>query len=310
MPKVKIGCVTYTSYHRQLLLNNPYLDFTVKYDLKPFKGRLGYFFSGLKNILAGGKNMDVFFLWPSEFLNEEIKGITNRIKGRWNQIKLGEENVHQHVFYQQEFAKFYNLPKSCQRTQLYLSIEERLWGVWYIQQKLPPHQPIIFLAYDAGMHHKRMPQKLLLELCRCFLDMKLCVILLKGINTPDLAEAAAAKYRASFHVMKMKNLRNIAAVMSACDLVVTPDTFTSHMAGALDIPGIVLFGPSADRFKPYGNRIFLVDASSGCGYKERQWGCLECSHPQYAMTERRPGLCMDWFDNRDICRLVEQVLLA
>ena len=79
------------------------------------------------------------------------------------------------------------------------------------------------------------------------------------------------------------SLRDFAARIALCDLVVTGDTLALHMACALDKPIVALFGPTSPwEIELYGKGEHLYAADLDC---------LVC----YSNCDRSPS-CMDLID--------------
>lgn len=60
-------------------------------------------------------------------------------------------------------------------------------------------------------------------------------------------------------------LRELVEAIAQCEIVVGPDTGPGHIAAALNVPYVSLFGPTdPDRVAPYGQRDLVVTAQLGC----------------------------------------------
>jgi ADP-heptose:LPS heptosyltransferase len=105
------------------------------------------------------------------------------------------------------------------------------------------------------------------------------------------------------------SLDNVAGLLDKCDLVVGVDTGLLHMAGALRVPWVGLFGPTnPDVTGPYvqsgGTPVVAPFAKpSSCG------GCWK--HFKYEDDTCRTldnGSCMDFLEEADVLRACEQLL--
>jgi len=105
------------------------------------------------------------------------------------------------------------------------------------------------------------------------------------------------------------SLDNVAALLTKCDLVVGVDTGLLHMAGALDVPWVGLFGPTNPEVTgPYdgSNGISLVAPfrkEPGCG------GCWK--HFKYEDDRCRTlsvGSCMSYLQEGDVLRACARLL--
>lgn len=90
------------------------------------------------------------------------------------------------------------------------------------------------------------------------------------------------------------NLRYLAALLSVCDGVITPDTGTFHLAAAMNLPVLTYFGPfaPADRFSGAETALTVVNtaAASACPYAPcRAFECPFCD-----VDGQSPCLAPDW----------------
>jgi ADP-heptose:LPS heptosyltransferase len=130
----------------------------------------------------------------------------------------------------------------------------------------PDGQPVIGLHAGASDPSRRWPAEAYARLGDWLAGRRQARIVLTG---SDQERSLTASVR---HLMNapaidlagMTNLGELAAVISALDLLVTNDTGASHIAAATRTPSIVLFGPTRpDRWAPLDRRRHLViDATS------------------------------------------------
>jgi ADP-heptose:LPS heptosyltransferase len=99
-------------------------------------------------------------------------------------------------------------------------------------------------------------------------------------------------------------LRHAFAIVSECDVVLAPDSSFLHLAGALDIPCVALFGPIDGRLRTADYpRCETLDASD-------VHPCLPCWRDEFTkcrVTEGRRSQCMADIDPQ---RVVSRVLGA
>jgi lipopolysaccharide heptosyltransferase II len=88
-------------------------------------------------------------------------------------------------------------------------------------------------------------------------------------------------------------LDELTALIASCDVVVSPDSGPAHMAAALNVPLVVLFGPTDPlRWAPLGKRVRVLSLNLKCspcsnygGPKcpEGSHSCLRQIHPHQVM---------------------------
>ncbi|HKJ03433.1 MAG TPA: glycosyltransferase family 9 protein [Longimicrobiales bacterium] len=91
---------------------------------------------------------------------------------------------------------------------------------------------------------RRWPVERFAAVARTFLDRGVGVAILGGAGERALTAAVAAGARGAVDLGGETDLWGLAAILSLCDLVVTNDTGPMHLAGAVGVPTVTLWGPS------------------------------------------------------------------
>ena len=105
------------------------------------------------------------------------------------------------------------------------------------------------------------------------------ILLFAGPNERELQAQVANMMDVSPILVKTDNLRQLAALISACDVYIGNDTGPMHIAAAVDTPVVALFGSTNHhRSGPYGDKHIVVQSGINLG-------CNPC-HPG-----RHPGGC-------------------
>jgi ADP-heptose:LPS heptosyltransferase len=67
------------------------------------------------------------------------------------------------------------------------------------------------------------------------------------------------------HVFRGLNLGRLTALQAACDLYLGNDSGTSHLAAALGVPTVVVFGPTDPaQWRPRGKHVWIVSENLAC----------------------------------------------
>jgi len=102
-------------------------------------------------------------------------------------------------------------------------------------------------------------------------------------------------------------LRQSFALASGCDVLVTPDSVFFHLAGALDLPCVGLFGPTDGRVRGQDYpRARMLDA-------RRTLPCIPCWRNEVTpcgLTGLRPSACLGEIDPADVVRAVREAVAA
>jgi heptosyltransferase-2 len=104
-------------------------------------------------------------------------------------------------------------------------------------------------------------------------------------------------------MVEQPNLRRALAVLRHCRLFVSNDSAIMHLAGAVDVPVVALFGPTDwRRLHPWAARYAIVRRDLPCSpcfyYSSRPLGCA--SHLDYA--------CMREMTVDDVSAAVDDLL--
>lgn len=104
------------------------------------------------------------------------------------------------------------------------------------------------------------------------------LLLLGGKKDKALAERLTVQINNSkvIDLTGKTNLKQLAAVIQRCRLLIGPDSGPGHIAAALGVPAVTIFGPTfPDRVAPYNNRHLAVSIPVPCG------PCLKKKCPGY-----------------------------
>jgi len=124
-------------------------------------------------------------------------------------------------------------------------------------------RPIVLLHPGARVHVKKWPAVKLGLLARWLVDEKLCAVILAGSQN-DSDEIKAIRKAAGYALPFFTDLRlsELAALIKISDMIVCNDSGPMHMAGALNIPTVALFGPSDPLlWAPLGNPSITISCA-------------------------------------------------
>lgn len=127
------------------------------------------------------------------------------------------------------------------RTEIYLSAAEKAIA----REKLGAlYRPLIFLCIDAGMKIKRWSTDYFIELGKALIQRSQGTIIVPVGEDLAQAERIVSAIGQKAQIWHRGSLRLLASIMAEADLVVSGDTGLAHIAAALNVPTITLFGPS------------------------------------------------------------------
>jgi len=151
--------------------------------------------------------------------------------------------------YQEVMQRVLGLAAPAGPPQLHLSEGERERAREFRRRaEIPSDRPLVGFNTGAG---SRWPQKkwrygYFLELGRRLVARGRAVLLLGGPDERERNERLLAEGGEGFHDAGWDNpVRDFAARLGLCDLVVTGDTLALHLGTALERPVVALFGPTS-----------------------------------------------------------------
>jgi ADP-heptose:LPS heptosyltransferase len=134
------------------------------------------------------------------------------------------------------------ISKEQRRSKLLLRPAALRWASRFWTEHDLESERVVALVPSSNMVIKRWPMQKWLQLDRHLRERGLKTILF--CDKPDSPQERAFAKAGSSALPVFTQLDNVAGLLARCDLVVGVDTGLLHMAGALDIPWVGLFGPT------------------------------------------------------------------
>jgi ADP-heptose:LPS heptosyltransferase len=158
---------------------------------------------------------------------------------------------------------------------------------------------VVGLVPSSNMAIKRWPMQKWLQLDEHLREMGLKTLLF--CDKQDSAQERAFARAGSTALPVYTQLDNVAGLLARCDLVVGVDTGLLHMAGALDIPWVGLFGPTNPVVTgPYNTSggiglvaPFMKEATCGSCWKHFKYEDDTCRTLLH-------GSCMQYLEEADV----------
>ncbi len=153
---------------------------------------------------------------------------------------------------------------------------------WLSEHGCPPGTDIIALHPGGGGIAKRWPFEHFVQLSRALEQTgDECLLVIEGPAEPGLGRKLAETLPASRSLVAGGlPLEHLAAILSHCRAYVGSDSGISHLAAALGVFCVVLFGPTSPvQWAPIGRKVKVLREAAGCASceNERSEGheCLE-----------------------------------
>lgn len=144
---------------------------------------------------------------------------------------------------------------------LSVSSDEQLWATEFLRTNgADPSNLLVAIHPGASVPEKRWPLDRFAEVARDLTGRKNVGVL--GFIEPGGYGSALADIEGV--IPAQVELRQMIALLSRCDLLVCNDSGPMHIAGALGVPTVAIFGSGINRqFAPLGGRHELVTAGRG-----------------------------------------------
>ncbi len=189
--------------------------------------------------------------------------------------------------------------------RVYLSDAERLEGKEALRTLVAGDGPVALVSLGNGGILGHLPAGEALMVCRALGEEGYSPVLVDGSKLPG--SHAGAVVQEEFPVFIPNDLRTMAKVTAAAALMVAPEGFNAHLAAALAVPLIMLYGPGNLGYGPEGEKFIIVQKSAGCTAKgDAEW-CTRCAHKDYVDDGAHPAACMYWFKERDVKAVLKKL---
>ncbi len=171
----------------------------------------------------------------------------------------------------------------------------------YVEQMLKGNgRPLVGLV--AGTRHftKSWPLEHWFELARCLENKGLRIALVGGFSDTALIEEIASNLSVKPITYCSAGIEPLLALIAKCRVVVAPDTGPGHVAAALGIPVVSLFGPtSPERWAPLGGRVKVV---------RNHLPCSPCSNHGQSHCPLGTHECMEGLEPARVLSAVESLV--
>ncbi len=217
-----------------------------------------------------------------------IKNMRRVCQGRIlhiNSFPPWDEKVHLTDHLLKQFAQ-HGFPASELNPKLHLEESDREWARDFWKSKgvsMEERSKVIVLHPGSGSKKKVWPLERFLNLAHTLqghLGSKILIVL-GPAEGPEAQEAFEGMRSTEFILVKGLRLLQLASVMEGCWFFIGNDSGISHMAAALGLPTIVIFGPTDQSvWSPRGEKTFVVQRGVHCSPcpQERFFQCkdIEC----------------------------------
>jgi len=139
--------------------------------------------------------------------------------------------------------------------------------------------PRAALHPGAGKRENCWPPERFAEVARRLRSDGYAVYLIEGPADGEAVEATQRAFGGGLPVLKDVSIRTVAAALAATQLALVNDTGVMHVAGAVGVPTVAMFGPTpAATWKPPSSQLCALQSPDGHMESlavEEVWGALQ-----------------------------------
>jgi hypothetical protein len=199
----------------------------------------------------------------------------------------GDERIHLRDHFQRELSR-YGIPGGSRYPKIYLNESDRVWGEAFWKERGIPsgmRKKVTVVHPGSGGRRKVWPLDRFRELVRVLQGGRHPEILI-ALGPAESQEARKAfdeKVSQSLFVAGGLTLVQLASVMEGCRRFIGNDSGVTHLAAALGLPTLALFGPTdPEVWSPVGKRIVVV---------RKEKVCSPCPRDRYVNCQH--GACLE-----------------
>ncbi len=179
--------------------------------------------------------------------------------------------------------------------QIYIRTHERRWAEEFLATKGWRGEEIVTIHPGAGSPKKAWPPDRFAALVKKLATEGRWILLIEG-PADRAAVTAILKGLEGTHALVVRGLevRRVATLISISSLFIGNDAGCTHMAAAVGVPTIALFGPTDPRcWAPLGPHVALLQAKIPCA---------PCGNRGYNGCQRQ--LCLEAIEVEAVLRLI------
>jgi ADP-heptose:LPS heptosyltransferase len=205
------------------------------------------------------------------------------------------------VEFHNQFLRAAGIIPTAVRTELFLRDDERAEAA----EDIPDGPgPLVGIHPGATWPAKRWPAERFAAVADRLAGLGCRVMLTGGPHDAETVRQVLEAGRSAPHVLPPVPLRRLAAAISWCDAYVSNDAGPMHIAAALDVPTIGIFGPGEE------NIWFPYDPSRGHRALRKDVPCHPCHKDLCPWDGERHMECMKLLPAEEVVSAVRGALAA
>jgi heptosyltransferase-2 len=205
-------------------------------------------------------------------------GYTERIRGIKPRLNRGYDRLLSHVVvpspqerheveHNLDVLRFLGISPAQDHTELWPGDDDAAFAAEAFRGAGFAGQPVIALCASAGNSElKQWPPQRFADLAAELRSLDACFVAVGGPGEETIgARSIAGLGPRALNLCGKTTLRQMAAVLRVCDLLISNDTGPVHIAAAVGTPVVALFGSSCPHlYGPWGNHHRVVSLELAC----------------------------------------------
>jgi heptosyltransferase-2 len=179
----------------------------------------------------------------------------------------------------------------------------RFAGNFLLERKVKMDDIVIGVHPGAKWETKRYEPEKFAQICRRLVDsLNAKIVLLGEAGEEEMVWKIASELPESSTIRAVRlSLGQLMAVIRRCDCLISNDSGPMHLASALRVPVVAIFGPTHPRlgFAPLGPEAVVL-----CSDEE----CSPCSLHGEKRCRKQSRLCMDAIDPTEVAEAAERLI--
>ncbi len=203
---------------------------------------------------------------------------------RWcNELAPASQQAHA-VLCCLQMARYLDCDISSPRFDLHVDADAAAWADETLAEAgLDGSRPLVGINPGASSPHKQWPPERFATVANVLPDVDW--VILGGPGEVEVAQQVAGEVKTPHLVTAGRtSLKQLVAVISRLDALVTADTGPMHIAAALEVPSVALFGPTDPaKTGPFGDIHRVICHPQDCSFCKRKPTCRDY-HCMLAIT--------------------------
>lgn len=196
-----------------------------------------------------------------------------------------------------ELLNALDIPIVSKQIHFNITLKENSDAEKFINSNLPTERNLIGIIPSGSWESKRCEPEKWVEICRALLEKyDTSFLILWGPGDENDADYIKNHLPQNIASTPKTNIREMSALINKCDLIIANDSGPMHIAAALNVPTIGLFGPTDPKgHAPYSqNSGFVIREDLHC----IKCNLLKCPYQHECMTQLQVS---------DVINKVEQI---